>query len=140
MIPHADEHEKVLLKYDEVSSDGTMFKMYHDPRVTKVGEFLRRHSLDELPQLFNVIKGDMALVGPRPPLPKEVRHYTRYDKQRLLVQSGCTGVWQVSGRNALNFKQMVNLDIKYINHASLWYDFKILFKTIFVIFKPNGAY
>lgn len=113
MVTNAEELLESLLHLNEVS--GAMFKMKDDPRVTKVGKFIRKTSIDELPQLWNVLKGDMSLVGPRPPLPREVAQYTEYDKQRLLVIPGCTGLWQVSGRNDLGFNEMVELDLKYIS-------------------------
>ncbi|WP_017436824.1 sugar transferase [Saccharococcus caldoxylosilyticus] len=118
----------------------TMFKTKGNPRVNKVEKFIRKTSIDELPQLWNVLKGDMSLVGPRPPLPREVAQYTEYDKQRLLVTPGCTGLWQVSGRNDLGFDEMVELDLKYIRERSLLYDIKIIFKTIKIMIKPNSAY
>ncbi|MGR6794511.1 sugar transferase [Levilactobacillus brevis] len=138
MVSDADSRIDELLKYNEV--DGAMFKMKEDPRITRVGKFLRRHSLDELPQLVNVLKGDMSLVGPRPPLPREVEQYSPIDTQRLLVTPGCTGLWQVSGRNDVDFHTMVELDLKYINKANLWMDFTILIRTIEIIIKPNNAY
>ena len=112
MVTDAELKLKDLLEKNEIS--GAMFKMKEDPRVTKIGRFIRKTSLDELPQLWNVLKGDMSLVGPRPPLPREVEEYTTYDCQRLLVTPGCTGLWQVSGRSNLSFKEMVNLDLYYI--------------------------
>ncbi|PTM21429.1 multidrug MFS transporter [Lactobacillus sp. PFC-70] len=138
MITNADSYIDDLMKYNEI--DGAMFKMKDDPRITRVGRFLRKHSLDELPQLVNVLKGDMSLVGPRPPLPREVEQYSATEVQRLLVIPGCTGLWQVSGRNNVDFHTMVNLDLKYINKASLWVDFTILIRTIQIIFRPNDAY
>jgi exopolysaccharide biosynthesis polyprenyl glycosylphosphotransferase len=138
MVCDAEERLKDLLKYNEVS--GAMFKMKNDPRVTKVGKIIRKTSIDELPQLWNVLKGDMSLVGPRPPLPGEVAEYTEYDKQRLLVTPGCTGLWQVSGRNDLGFHEMVELDLQYIHERSLLYDMKIILKTIKVMVRPNSAY
>lgn len=117
-----------------------MFKIKNDPRITRVGRVLRKYSLDELPQLYNVLRGDMSLVGPRPPLPREVVNYTDYDRQRLVVIPGCTGLWQVSGRSDLNFPEMVSLDIQYINHACFSQDLMILFKTVLVFIHPNGAY
>jgi lipopolysaccharide/colanic/teichoic acid biosynthesis glycosyltransferase len=104
--------------------------MTGDPRVTLVGRFLRRTSLDELPQLWNVVRGEMSLVGPRPPLPYEVERYTEWHKRRLDVLPGITGLWQVSGRNALSFEEMVRLDIEYIETWSLEQDVKILLKTV----------
>ncbi|CUA79623.1 sugar transferase [Anoxybacillus suryakundensis] len=138
MVTDAEKRLKELLNYNEVS--GAMFKMKNDPRVTKVGKFIRKTSIDELPQLWNVLKGEMSLVGPRPPLPREVEQYTEYDKQRLLVTPGCTGLWQVSGRNDLGFNEMVELDLKYIRERSTLYDLKIILKTIKIMIKPNSAY
>jgi lipopolysaccharide/colanic/teichoic acid biosynthesis glycosyltransferase len=134
----AEEKLKELKKYNEV--DGAMFKMKHDPRVTKVGHFIRHYSIDELPQLFNVLAGDMSLVGPRPPLPREIKQYTDYDKQRLYVIPGCTGLWQVSGRNDVGFQEMVELDLQYIQKSGFLYDLGIMFKTIKIMVFPNGAY
>ncbi|NNU90147.1 sugar transferase [Anoxybacillus sp. CHMUD] len=138
MVTDAEAKLQELLKYNEVS--GAMFKMKNDPRVTKVGKFIRKTSIDELPQLWNVLKGEMSLVGPRPPLPREVAQYTEYDKQRLLVTPGCTGLWQVSGRSNVGFEKMVELDLKYIRERSLLYDLKIILKTIKIMVKPNSAY
>lgn len=117
-----------------------MFKIKHDPRITRVGRVIRKYSLDELPQLYNVLRGDMSLVGPRPPLPREVVKYTDYDRQRLAVVPGVTGLWQVSGRNELSFDEMVRLDIQYINNACVTEDLRILFKTVLVVVRPTGAY
>ena len=138
MASDAEERLKELLALNEVS--GAMFKMKDDPRVTKVGKFIRKTSLDELPQLINVLKGEMSLVGPRPPLPREVEQYSSWDLQRLLVTPGCTGLWQVSGRNSLGFQEMVNLDLHYIRERSMFLDIKILFKTVFVLFGSKNAY
>lgn len=138
MIVDADKRLKDLLDENEV--DGAMFKMKEDPRVTKVGQFIRKYSIDELPQLVNVLLGNMSLVGPRPPLPREVAEYTEHDKQRLSVKPGCTGLWQVSGRNDVGFHEMVELDLKYINTRSPLFDLYIMFKTVLVFIKPNGAY
>lgn len=138
MVPDAEKHLKELLQYNDV--EGAMFKMKDDPRVTPIGTFLRKTSLDELPQLWNVIKGDMSLVGPRPPLIREVEMYTPHDKERLLVRPGCTGLWQVSGRNDLGFDEMVKLDIQFINHLSMKQYFSIILKTFGVIFGNHGAY
>ncbi|EPC98739.1 UDP-phosphate beta-glucosephosphotransferase, partial [Lacticaseibacillus paracasei subsp. paracasei Lpp227] len=98
------------------------------------------YSLDELPQLYNVLRGDMSMVGPRPPLPREVETYTEYDKQRLYVTPGATGLWQVSGRSDVGFDEMVQLDIQYINSACISKDLAILLKTFVIVVKPNGAY
>lgn len=138
MCVDAEAKLEELLKHNEV--DGAMFKMKDDPRVTKIGKFIRKTSIDELPQLWNVLKGDMSLVGPRPPLLREVAEYTEYDKQRLLVKPGCTGLWQVSGRNEVGFDEMVELDIRYIQNLSVLNDIKIIFKTVLIMIKPNGAY
>lgn len=138
MCTDAEEKLKDLLEHNEV--DGPMFKIKEDPRVTKIGKFIRKTSIDELPQLWNVLKGEMTLVGPRPPLIREVYMYTEYDKQRLMVKPGCTGVWQVSGRNDLHFDEMVELDLKYIEFMSVKNDLKIIIKTICIIINPNSAY
>ncbi|ULQ49409.1 sugar transferase [Liquorilactobacillus nagelii] len=138
MCVDAEEKLKELKKYNEV--EGAMFKMKHDPRVTKVGRFIRHYSIDELPQLFNVLAGDMSLVGPRPPLPRELKEYTEYDKQRLYVIPGCTGLWQVSGRNDVGFHEMVELDLQYIRKSGILYDLGIMFRTIKIMVFPNGAY
>lgn len=127
-----------LLAQNEV--EGAMFKMKEDPRVTEIGKFIRKTSLDELPQLINVIKGDMSLIGPRPPLQREVAEYTQYDMQRLLVKPGCSGLWQVSGRNDVHFKEMVDFDIEYIQKRSIRYDISLIVRTIKVMIKPDGAY
>ncbi|MDV7757573.1 sugar transferase [Liquorilactobacillus mali] len=138
MCMDADKKLEELRQLNEV--DGAMFKLHNDPRVTKVGKLLRRTSLDELPQLYNVLKGDMSLVGPRPPLPNEVEEYSDYDKQRLLVTPGCTGLWQVSARNEVGFHEMVELDLQYIQKSGLLYDLALILKTIKIMIIPNGAY
>ncbi|MFC8053594.1 sugar transferase [Bacillus cereus] len=138
MVTDAEEQLKGLLQHNEVS--GAMFKMKEDPRVTKIGKFIRKTSIDELPQLLNVLKGEMSLVGPRPPLPREVKEYTSYDKQRLIVTPGCTGLWQVTERNSVGFAEMVELDLEYIRNRSVSYDMKIIFKTIKVLLGSNNAF
>jgi lipopolysaccharide/colanic/teichoic acid biosynthesis glycosyltransferase len=138
MVVNADEKLEKLLEQNEV--EGAMFKMKEDPRITKVGRFTRKHSLDELPQLWNVLRGEMSLVGPRPPLKREVADYSEYDKQRLIVKPGCTGFWQVTARNDVDFEGMVNLDLEYIERSGILFDIGILFRTVVIIFKPNGAY
>lgn len=138
MYVNADLLLEKLKQKNEVQ--GPMFKMKHDPRVTSVGRFIRKTSIDELPQLVNVLKGDMSLVGPRPPLPDEVKQYSEYDLQRLWVVPGCTGLWQATERNNVGFDEMVELDLAYIQKRSLIFDLKIILLTIGVIFNPNDAY
>lgn len=138
MVTNADELLKELQKKNEIN--GAMFKLKNDPRITSVGRIIRKYSLDELPQLVNVINGSMSLVGPRPPLVYEVEKYTDYDKQRLLVKPGCTGMWQVGGRNDVDFDEMVGLDLEYIQRRSTILDIKIILETVLVMIKPNGAY
>lgn len=138
MCVDAEEKLETLLQHNEV--EGAMFKMKDDPRITKIGKFIRKTSIDELPQLLNVFRGEMSLVGPRPPLVREVAEYSVYDRQRLLIKPGCTGLWQVSGRNHVGFNEMVRLDLKYINNLSIKNDLKIILKTVKVIVQPNGAY
>ena len=138
MCVNAEEQLNELLDKNEIK--GAMFKIQEDPRVTEFGKFIRRTSLDELPQLLNVIKGDMSLIGPRPPLQREVAEYTQYDMQRLLVKPGCSGLWQVSGRNDVHFDEMVDFDIDYIQKRGIRYDISLIVKTIKVMMKPDGAY
>ncbi|WP_258442823.1 sugar transferase [Limosilactobacillus mucosae] len=138
MISNADKLLARLKNQNEV--EGAMFKMKNDPRITRVGRFIRKYSLDELPQLINVIGGSMSIVGPRPPLISEVEQYTDYDKQRLMVVPGCTGMWQVGGRNDVDFDEMVRLDLTYIQNRSVWLDLKIMFETVKIMIVPNGAY
>ena len=138
MCVNAEERLNELLDKNEIK--GAMFKIQEDPRVTEFGKFIRRTSLDELPQLLNVIKGDMSLIGPRPPLQREVAEYTQYDMQRLLVKPGCSGLWQVSGRNDVHFDEMVDFDIDYIQKRGIRYDISLIIKTIKVMIKPDGAY
>ncbi len=130
---------EVLLAHNE-RSEGLLFKIRRDPRVTRVGKFLRRYSLDELPQLLNVVKGDMSLVGPRPPLPSEVANYETDVRRRLLVKPGLTGLWQVSGRSELSWEESVRLDLLYVENWSLALDFMILWKTFFAVIHGRGAY
>lgn len=117
-----------------------VYKMADDPRITRVGRFIRRTSLDELPQLLNVLKGDMSLVGPRPALPYEVEQYAHAHRARLAPQAGLTGLWQVSGRTCLTFDEMVQLDIEYSRRCSLWLDLVILFKTLPAVLSTDGAW
>lgn len=138
MVSNAEELLEKLLVQNEVK--GAMFKMKEDPRITKVGKFIRKTSIDELPQLWNVIRGEMSLVGPRPPLPREVELYSNYDKLRLKVSPGCTGLWQVSGRSNLSFDEMIELDLEYIESRGLWLDVKLILRTIKIMIFPNSAY
>lgn len=137
MVCNAEEKLVDLVYMNEMS--GPVFKIKNDPRITKVGYFIRRTSIDELPQLINVLKGDMSLVGPRPPIDREVLNYTGYEKQRLLIKPGLTCYWQVSGRNGIDFDEWVNLDIKYIMERNLWVDIKLILKTILVLFGDKNA-
>ena len=122
-------------------ADGqTVFKMVHDPRVTPIGRFLRRSSLDELPQFWNILRGEMSLVGPRPPIAYELEHYQDWHKDRLKVTPGLTGLWQVSGRSQVGFDEMVMLDLHYISRWSLMLDLKIIARTLPVMIKGEGAY
>ena len=139
MYVDAEERKKELLAKNE-SKDGVIFKMKDDPRITKVGKFLRRTSLDELPQLWNVFIGDMSLVGPRPPVPKEVQEYTLDDRKRLDVIPGITCLWQIRGRSEIPFHEQVRLDKEYIMAPSIWTDIKILLKTVPAIIGGKGAY
>ena len=136
MLVGADAMKNNLMSKNEIQ--GAMFKMRHDPRVTRCGKYLRELSLDEIPQFFNVLQGGMSLVGPRPPLPDEVSHYTDHDKKRLEVKPGLTGLWQVSGRSNLSFEEMVHLDLKYIDNRSIFTDIKIIFKTAEQMIKKNN--
>jgi exopolysaccharide biosynthesis polyprenyl glycosylphosphotransferase len=138
MCPNAEERLRQILPYNR-HANGVTFKMKHDPRITAVGRWMRRYSLDELPQLFNVLKGDMSLVGPRPPLPREVDLYSVADRRRLAVTPGLTCFWQIGGRSEIDFKEQVHLDVLYIESQSLWLDLKILCKTIPAVLTGKGA-
>ena len=137
MIPKADDMLDKLLDKNEM--DGPVFKIKDDPRITRVGRFIRKTSIDELPQLINVLKGNMSLVGPRPPLPREVKHYDEYQLQRLSVIPGITGNWQIQpSRNSIPFEEWINLDLEYIRTRSFKTDIIILFKTIGAVFGAEG--
>ena len=137
MVTNAEMLQAELEAFNEMS--GPVFKMEEDPRITPFGRFLRRTSVDELPQLWNVLVGDMSLVGPRPPIPSEVRHYDPWHRRRLSMKPGLTGIWQISGRNRINFEQWMKLDMQYIDNWSLWLDFKILARTIPAVLMGLGA-
>ncbi|MEO3889252.1 sugar transferase [Nonomuraea sp. B5E05] len=138
MVVDAEQRKRALLDANEF--DGVLFKMRNDPRITRVGAFLRRYSLDELPQLLNVIRGEMSLVGPRPPLPEEVGKYGADVRRRLVVKPGMTGLWQVSGRSDLTWEESVRLDLRYVENWSLILDLQILWKTWSVVTRGEGAY
>ena len=137
MCVDAESKKKDLLHLNECS--GPVFKIENDPRITRVGRILRKLSIDELPQLVNVLFGDMSIVGPRPPLPHEVAKYTRYEFGRLAVKPGLTCLWQISGRSNIDFKRWVELDILYIESMTFWNDIKIIFKTIPAVLTCRGA-
>ena len=139
MYTDAEERKKELMAQNEMEG-GVIFKMKDDPRVTKVGRIIRKASIDELPQLWNVLKGDMSLVGPRPPVPQEVNEYSLSDRRRLEVIPGITCIWQVSGRSDIPFDQQVELDVQYIQSQSFWTDIKILLKTVPALLFGTGAY
>jgi len=137
MCANADAMKQSLQAFNEMA--GPVFKMTNDPRITKVGSWMRRYSLDELPQLFSVLKGDMSLVGPRPPLQSEYERFTDYQKRKLAIKPGMTCLWQVSGRNQVSdFDEWVKLDLKYINDWSLWLDCRILLQTAVAVFAGSG--
>ena len=138
MYSDAEQRLAEVLAHNEI--DGPVFKMRNDPRVSRVGAFLRRTSLDELPQLINVIKGEMSLVGPRPPLPREVEQYRPNDHIRLSVKPGLTCLWQVSGRSQVGFDQWMEYDREYVRNMSLWLDLQILLRTVWVVISCRGAY
>ena len=137
MCPNAESKLNDLLQDNEM--DGPVFKMKDDPRITKVGKFIRKTSIDELPQFINVLKGDMSLVGTRPPTVDEFRQYESHQKRRLSAKPGITGLWQVSGRNEIkDFEDVVKLDVQYIDNWSIGLDIKIILKTIKVVFEKGG--
>ena len=137
MYEGADQQQLELAHLNEV--DGPVFKIARDPRVTPLGRFLRKTSLDELPQLFNILKGDMSFVGPRPPLPQEVAQYEKWQRRRLRMKPGLTCLWALEGRSELNFARWMKLDMEYIDQWSLALDFKILLWTIPRVLSGRGA-
>jgi len=138
MYLDAERRQQELTALNEM--DGPVFKIRNDPRVTRVGRLLRRTSLDELPQLINVIRGEMSLVGPRPPLPREVERYSLQDRVRLTVKPGLTCLWQVSGRSNSSFPQWMALDREYVKRICFWVDLTILLRTIWAVLSCRGAY
>lgn len=138
MYRDADERLAELKEQNEIA--GAMFKMRDDPRVTRIGRFIRKHSIDEFPQFLNVFLGQMSVVGPRPPLPNEVAEYTEYDLQRLAVKPGITGLWQVTERNSTGFDGMVRRDLEYIAKRGVITDFKIILLTVLEVFNGSDAY
>lgn len=138
MYRDADERLAELKEQNEIA--GAMFKMKEDPRVTRIGRFIRKHSIDEFPQFLNVFLGQMSVVGPRPPLPNEVAEYTEYDLQRLAVKPGITGLWQVTERNSTGFDGMVRRDLEYIAKRGVITDFKIILLTVLEVFNGSDAY
>lgn len=139
MVVNADAIKDRLKEQNEMQG-GVIFKMKDDPRITKVGKFIRKYSIDELPQFWNVLVGEMSLVGPRPPVPREVAEYSAEDRQRLLAKPGITCLWQVSGRSEIDFAGQVQLDLAYIRSSSVWTDLKLLFLTIPAVLLGKGAY
>jgi lipopolysaccharide/colanic/teichoic acid biosynthesis glycosyltransferase len=138
MYQDADKRLADLMAKNE--KDGPIFKMKDDPRITPIGKFMRKYSLDELPQLFHVVKGDMSMVGPRPPLPREVAQYDEFARERLTIKPGMTCYWQIMGRSNLSFEEWMALDHRYMEEMSFWTDVKILLQTPRAVLRGDGAY
>jgi lipopolysaccharide/colanic/teichoic acid biosynthesis glycosyltransferase len=139
MVVNAEQQKDALIS-DRGVADSVRFKMKQDPRITRVGRFIRKYSIDELPQLWNVLKGDMSLVGPRPPVPKKVNIYSSSDRRRMRIIPGITCIWQVSGRSEIPFEEQVRLDEDYILSVSFWTNLKLLLRTIPAVLFGKGAY
>ena len=139
MVPNADALKEKLLSENEMQG-GIIFKMKNDPRITRIGRFIRKYSIDELPQFWNVFRGEMSLVGPRPPIPKEVAEYDVESRQRLMAKPGLTCFWQVGGRSNIDFAGQVRLDLAYIRSESIWLDISLLLKTVPAVLLGQGAY
>lgn len=138
MCANAENLQGELMEYNEM--DGPVFKMKNDPRVTRVGGFIRKYSIDELPQLLNILKGDMSIVGPRPPLISEVKQYNEYQMQRLLIKPGLTCFWQAYGRSSLSFHDWMDMDMKYIQRRCIKLDISLIIRTVFAVIFKRGAY
>lgn len=136
MVANAEGLRDSLESANEM--DSPVFKIANDPRVTSIGKILRKTSLDEFPQLFNILKGEMSFVGPRPPIPAEVKKYEIWQMRRLSMKPGLTCLWQVDGRNKINFNDWMTMDLMYIDNWSLWLDLKIFIKTFYVVLKGSG--
>jgi lipopolysaccharide/colanic/teichoic acid biosynthesis glycosyltransferase len=137
MVTNAEELKAKLEALNEQS--GPVFKIKNDPRITPIGRFIRKYSIDELPQLLNVLRGEMSVVGPRPPLPSEVEKYAAWQRRRLSVRPGLTCIWQVSGRNQISFEEWMYLDMQYIDNWTLLTDLSLILKTVPVVITGNGA-
>jgi len=138
MVSDAERLKSRLGHLDE--TQGPIFKIKQDPRITRIGKFIRKYSIDELPQLYNILRGDMSIIGPRPPLPEEVKQYTHHQLHRLSVTPGLSCLWQISGRSEVSFYEWIELDIYYIEHRSFLLDLKILIRTIPVVVSGKGSY
>ena len=139
MIQNADKVKDELIKQNQNERTGPAFKMKNDPRVTALGRFIRKYSIDELPQLINILRGDMTIVGPRPPLPREVAQYKTWQRRRLSVRPGLTCYWQVGGRDEISFDEWMDLDLRYVDHWSLKRDIQLIFATVPVVLFGKGA-
>jgi exopolysaccharide biosynthesis polyprenyl glycosylphosphotransferase len=140
MVTDAEDRLQALIDHERTVGNDVLFKMREDPRVTPIGKFMRRFSIDELPQLFNIFLGHMSIVGPRPPLPKEVEQYEEHVHRRFLVKPGLTGLWQVSGRSNLSWEESVRLDLYYVENWSLTDDFVLIWRTAKAVLRRDGAY